>query len=83
MLAAPAEITKFSLTVQTEKWEILRRAPSRFQSTAEQTALISTIETVLRQGIISKSDAPYYSQVLLVPKPDNFFRMCVDYRAKD
>ena len=40
-----------------------------------------TIETLLRQGIITKSSSPYYSQVLLVPKPDGTFRMCVDYRA--
>ena len=46
----------------------------------KQTALFSKIETLLRQGIIPKSDAPYCSQVLLVPNADNSSRMCVDCR---
>ena len=80
--AAPAKIPEFTLDVQEEKWEVAKnRAPPRSQSAPKQTALFSTIETLLRQGIITKSSSPYYSQVLLVPKPDNTFRMCVDYRA--
>ena len=39
------------------------------------------METLLRQGIIRKLNAAHYSQVILVPKPDQTFRMCVDYRA--
>ena len=33
------------------------------------------------QGIVEKSQSPHYSQILMVPKPDGTFRMCVDYRA--
>ena len=77
--AAPAKIPKFALTVQTDKWEVAKnRAPPRPQSALKQTALFLTIETLLRQGIIIKSDSSYYSQVLLVPKTDSTFRMCVD-----
>ena len=54
------------------------RAPPRSQSAPKQKALFYTIETLLRQGIITKSSSPYYSQVFLVPKPDNTFLMCVD-----
>ena len=46
-----------------------------------QAALFTTIETFLRQGIIRKTTSLHYSQVLPVPKPDNTFRMCADYRA--
>ena len=80
--AAPAKIPEFTLDVQTEKWEVAKnRAPPRSQSDQKQTALFSTIETLLRQGIITKSSSPHYSQLLSVPKPDNTFRMCVNYRA--
>ena len=41
---------------------------------------LTTIETLLRQGIVRKSTSPHYSQGLLVPRSNNTFRMC-DYRA--
>ena len=31
--------------------------------------------------IVEKSQSPHYSQILMVPKPDGTFRMCVDHRA--
>ena len=47
----------------------------------KQTALFKTIQTLISQGIVDKSQSPNYSQILMVPKPDGTFRMCVDYRA--
>ena len=47
----------------------------------KQTALSNTIQTLISQGIVEKSQSPHYSQILMVPKPDGTFRMCVDYRA--
>ena len=80
--AAPAKIPEFHLTVKDHEWRVARtRAPPRAQNPKKQAALFTTIEALLRQGIINKSTSPHYSQVLLVPKPDNTFRMCVDYRA--
>ena len=71
-------------TLTDDEWKVARnRAPPRAQNPKKQAALFTTIETLLRQGIIRKSTSPHYSQVLLVPKPDNTFRMCVDYRALD
>ena len=57
------------------------RAPPRSQSSVKQTALFNTIQTLISQSIVEKSQSPHYSQILMVPKPDATFRMCVDYRA--
>ena len=57
------------------------RAPPRSQSSVKQTALFKTIQTLISQGIMEKSQSPHYSQILMIPKPDGTFRMCVDYRA--
>ena len=54
---------------------------ARPQSSVEQTALFKTIQTLISQGIVEKSQSPHYSQILMVPKPAGTFRMCVDYRA--
>ena len=52
------------------------RAPLRSPSAVKQT-----LQTLISQGIVEKSQSPHYSQILMVPKPDGTFRMCVDYRA--
>ena len=57
------------------------RAPPRTQSAVKQTALFKTIQTLISQGIVENSQSPHYGQILMVPKPDGTFRMCVDYRA--
>ena len=64
------------------KWKVGKnRAPPRSQSSVKQTALFNTIQTLISQGLVEKSQSPHYSQILMVPKPDGTFRMCVDYRA--
>ena len=47
----------------------------------KQTELFKTLQTLISQGIVEKSQSPNYNQMLMVPKPDGKFRMCVDYRA--
>ena len=80
--AKPAAIPEFDLVVDNKKWKVNRnRMPPRQQSPVKQTELYKTIETLQKQGIIERSQSPHYSQVLMVPKPDGSFRMCVDYRA--
>ena len=74
--AAPAKIPEFHLTVNDDEWKVAHnRAPPRAQNPKKQAAPFTTIETLLKQGISRKSTSPHYSQVLLVPKPDNTFRM--------
>ena len=71
-----------NLIVDDTKWKVGKnRAPPRSQSSVKQTALFNTIQTLISQGIVKKSQSPHYSQILMVPKPDGTFRMCVDYRA--
>ena len=71
-----------NLIVDDTKWKVGKnRAPPRTQSSVKQTALLNTIQTLISQGIVEKSQSPHYSQILMVPKPDGTFRMCVDYRA--
>jgi hypothetical protein len=38
------------------------------------------IDDMLYNRIIKKSEAIYYSQVLLTPKPGGKWRFCIDYR---
>ena len=47
----------------------------------KQTELFKTLQTLISQGIVEKSQSPHYSQILMVPKPDGTFRLCVDYRS--
>ena len=78
----PARIPEFNLVVDDEKWRVRKnRDGPRTQSAVKQSALFKTVETLLKQGIIEYSQSAHYSQILMVPKPDGTFRMCVDYRA--
>ena len=78
----PANIPPFNLIVDNLKWKVgNNRASSRTQSAVKQTELFKTIQTLISQGIVEKSQSTYYSQILMVPKPDGTFCMCVDHRA--
>ena len=78
----PAKIPPFNLVVDDLEWKVSKnRAPPRQQSIVKQIALFKTLQTLISQGIVEKSQSPHYSQILMVPKPDGTFRMCVDYRA--
>ena len=68
--------------VDNLKWRVgENRAPPRTQSAVKQTELFKTLQTLISEGILEKSQSPHYSQILMVPKPDGTFRMCVDCRA--
>ena len=66
-----ANIPPFNLIVDNLKWKVGKnRAPPRTQSAVKQTELFKTLQTLISQGIVEKSQSPHYSQIL-----------CVDYRA--
>ena len=76
----PADIPPFNLIIDDTKWKVGRnRAPPRSQSSVKQTALFKTLHTLISQGTVEKSQSPHYSQILMVPKPDGTFPMCIDY----
>jgi hypothetical protein len=80
--AKPASIPPFDLTVDKKLWETYRnRGPVRVQTPAKQVEIHKQVQEMLKAGIIEKSNASYYSQVMLTPKPNGDFRFCADYRA--
>ncbi|GFY05874.1 retrovirus-related Pol polyprotein from transposon opus [Trichonephila clavipes] len=38
------------------------------------------IDRLLAEGIIEECESPYASPVILIPKPNGTFRLCIDYR---
>jgi hypothetical protein len=78
----PARIPPFDFKkVDTQKWKHFRnRTAPRVASTVRQIEIKKQIEAMLRKGIITPSDASYYSQVILAIKPDGTLRFCIDYR---
>ena len=80
--SAPAKIPPFDLVVDDSKWKTPKnRTPPRPQSTSNHADIVRQIKVLEEQGIIEKSQSAYYSQVLMVPKPDGSKRLCVDYRS--
>lgn len=55
--------------------------PPRRLSYMEKLDVQKKICEMIEEGIISPSDSPYASAIVLVKKKDGSTRMCVDYRA--
>ncbi|XP_062704227.1 uncharacterized protein LOC109401735 [Aedes albopictus] len=47
---------------------------------ARESVLTELVHELLEAGIIAETESPYNSQVVLVPKKNNEFRMAIDYR---
>ncbi|XP_075527109.1 uncharacterized protein LOC142559392 [Dermacentor variabilis] len=49
-------------------------------SLSKRQAIVGVLNEMLATGVIKRSDSPWASPVVLVPKKDGSFRLCVDYR---
>ena len=85
----PARIEPMKLKVDDSKWKVnANRMPPRMISREKEAALNKQIEDYLAQHVVEPSVAPYWSQVLMTPKPqvestaplEKKFRFCVDER---
>lgn len=76
-----SKLTPFNITVDSLAWRVPKnRMPPRKQSSLKQLAIAKQVEDLLEQGIIKRSTAEYYSQVVVVPKPDGSNRLCIDFQ---
>ena len=67
----PANIEPFDLKVDKGKWEQYKnRGPVRPQSTLKNEEINKQVMEMEQAGIIEKSRASFYSQVMLTPKPN-------------
>ena len=56
------------------------RGSPRSQTSQVQAEIKRQVDILLKNKIIRKSNAVYYSQVVLAPKPNGKWRMCIDYK---
>ena len=78
----PADIPPFEIQCDKTKWlNNKNRQPPRIQSVIKQNEIIKQVKDMLKNKIVKTSEAIAYSQVLLVPKPNQKWRFCIDYRS--
>jgi hypothetical protein len=80
--ATPARVTPMKLEVDETLWHDPANALGpRQHSPLKQAEVQKQIHKMLPLGVIAESQAPYYSQVHLTPKPKpGEWRFCIDYR---
>lgn len=74
-------VQPMELRVDLSKWLTPRnRRPYRVQSRDKEEIIRKLVNQLLALKLIRPSKATAWSQVLLVPKPDGSWRLCIDYR---
>jgi hypothetical protein len=78
----PADILPFEIQCDKNKWLTNKKnqLPPRVQSPEKQAETLKQITDMLKNKIIKPSEATVHSQVLLVPKPNQKWRFCIDFR---
>ena len=77
----PAQVTPLNLEVDDNLWyKPCNRNPARPVSQPKREEIKRQIESLLKLNVIRPSQATAWSQVHLVPKLDDSWRFCIDYR---
>jgi hypothetical protein len=77
----PARVPPLSMIVDQDKWKDKRnRLSPRFLTRDKDADLRKQVALLESLGVIEKSAASEYSQVHLVRKPDQSWRLCIDFK---
>jgi hypothetical protein len=77
----PALLDPMEIAVELDNWQTAKaRCPPRIQTRAKEQEVEKQVSQMLALGLIRPSQSAYYSQVHLVPKPNDKWRFCIDYR---
>ena len=77
----PAKLNPMNIGIDRSKWETNKNSsPPRPQSRAKHEEIVRQVEKMLAAKVIQPSQAPWFSQVHLVPKPLDKWRFTIDYR---
>jgi hypothetical protein len=78
----PAKLKPMKLSVNDLLWRTEKnRRPARPQSDEKRREIERQVQKMLDEKLIRPSQAAYWSQVILAPKPNGQWRFCIDYRA--
>ena len=78
----PADLDAMKLNVKEDDWRKQTNArPARPQSQQKNDEIHRQVMSMLDAGLIRPSQAPFWSQVILAPKPNGKWRFCIDYRS--
>lgn len=78
----PADLDPMEIKIDYTKWQTNRnRGPPRTQTRAKEYEIERQINKMIANNVIKPSQAAYYSQVHLAPKPPDKWRFCLDFRG--
>jgi hypothetical protein len=77
----PAKVPPMELKVDINKWHLPKnKTKIRPQSSIREQAMRDQTKTLLNLGALIPVQCEYYSQALMVTKPNGQFRFCIDFR---
>ena len=81
LLPEPAKVPPMVLRVDEKGWRVnSNKGPARQQTGPKQEEIEKQVSGMLKNNVLRISQAEYYSQAHLTPKPEGKWRFCLDYR---